>query len=258
MSGQEWALITGAGSGIGAALAGELAARGLAVALVGRRAQALQAVADARGTDGALCIPADVAKPDDRARVCGELRDSIGPAGLRHIVHCAGIGDPAPDLAGTDPAHLEAAFAVNVTAPLALTQTLMPDLRRAAPARVLMVGAGIGDRPQPGTGVYGITKAALARLVRQMVVDLDREGAPDSPAVALFQPGLVDTAGIHAHVAAARACGLPHADGLADSLSAGEATNAPETARAMADVLMLLPRDDFHGMTLRPCDVRTT
>ncbi len=244
--GPDWAVVTGAGSGIGAALAAELAARGLAVALVGRRAERLRAVAAGLGCATTLVLPADIADAAARARLGAELEARLASdgAGLRLVVHNAGIGDPAPSLAGTEPADLERAFAVNVVAPLALTRAWLAPLRRTAAARVLLVGAGVADRPQPGTGVYGVTKAALARLMRQMVCDLDyasRADAPaddasraDAPAVALFQPGLVDTEGLRDHLAKARACGLPHADWLAARLSEG-AAQQPQTV-ACADI----------------------
>ena len=111
---------------------------------------------------------------------------------------------------------------MNVTAPLALTQAFLPSLRRAAPARILLVGAGIADRAQPGTGIYGITKKALARLFEQMITDFEHEGRADLPAVALFQPGLVDTEGLRDHIAAAT--GLrPAARRLAGNRAGAEA-----------------------------------
>ena len=139
---------------------------------------------------------------------------------------------------------------MNVTAPLALTQAFLPLLRRAAPARVLLVGAGIADRAQPGTGIYGITKKALARLFEQMVTDFEHEGPADLPAVALFQPGLVDTEGLRDHIAAAEACDLPHAAWLDQALGQGQARSPDEAAEAMA-ALLDLPGERFHGQTLR-------
>lgn len=248
-----WALITGAGSGIGAALAQALSARGVGVVLVGRRADRLSAVQE-QLAGAALVVPADIASAQDRARLLAAVAARLTAANgqLRHLVHNAGIGLPSPDLAGTDPAGLEHAFAVNVTAPLALTQAFLPALRRAAPARILMVGAGIADRAQPGTGIYGITKKALARLFEQMVTDFAREAQTDLPAIALFQPGLVETEGLRDHVAAAQACDLPHAAWLDAALRDGQAQSATEVAGAMAAALLDLPAADFHGEVLRP------
>ncbi|MDM7460003.1 MAG: SDR family oxidoreductase [Paracoccus sp. (in: a-proteobacteria)] len=250
-----WSLVTGAGSGIGAALAQELSARGLGVALVGRREANLLDVRDRIGPGKpVLVLPADIACAASRAWLYRTVAQRLASerGNLCHLVHNAGTGSPSRDFAGMDPAELMSAFAVNVTAPLALTQSFLPLLRRAAPARVLMVGAGIADRVQPGTGIYGITKKALARLFDQMVVDFAHEGGADLPGIALFQPGLVETEGLRDHIAAAKACDLPHAAWLDAALAKGEARSAVDVAKAMAAALLDLGHDAFHGQTLRP------
>ena len=252
--GADWALITGAGSGIGAALAQALSARGVGVVLVGRRRARLDAVRARLGPGApALIVPADIASAEARAQMLEAVEGRLEGEGgrLRHLVHNAGIGTPSHDFARTDPGELERAFAVNVTAPLALTQAFLPSLRRAAPARILLVGAGIADRAQPGTGIYGITKKALARLVDQMITDFAHEGAADLPAVALFQPGLVDTEGLRDHITVASACGLPHAAWLDAALEQGQARSPDEVAAAMAAALRDMPDEDFHGQVLR-------
>ena len=252
--GADWALITGAGSGIGTALAQALAARGVGIVLVGRRRARLEAVRERLGPHAlALVVPTDIASAEDRARLLTTVDERLMAerGRLRHLVHNAGIGTPSRDFARTDPAELERAFAVNVTAPLALTQAFLPLLRRAAPARVLMVGAGIADRAQPGTGIYGVTKKALARLFDQMITDFAHEGGADLPAVALFQPGLVDTEGLRDHIAAAQGCDLPHAAWLGEALERGQASRSEEVGEAMAAALNDLPKSNFHGQVLR-------
>ena len=250
----DWAVVTGAGSGIGAALARALADRGIGVVLVGRREAHLAAVRDGiSGRGPALAVPADVATAHGRQQVHDALAERGGR--LRYLVHNAGVGPPSPDFARTDGDALARAFAVNVTAPLTLTQALLPALRRAAPARVLLVGAGIADRAQPGTGVYGITKKALARLFEQMLTDFAHEAAADLPAVALFQPGLVDTEGLRDHLRAAADYGLPHADYLDAALRRGEALAPAQAAEAMARALVDLRPPDYHGRVLRPAEL---
>ncbi|MCA1776952.1 MAG: SDR family oxidoreductase [Loktanella sp.] len=251
-----WALVTGAGSGIGAALAAALVTEGVGVVLVGRRAAHLETVAKPLGP-AALVLPGDITRPEDRDRIKATLDTELDRRGavLRFVVHNAGIGDPSQNFASTDPETLARAFDVNVVAPLALTQALLPMLRQAAPARVLLVGAGIADRPQPGTGIYGISKAATARLMRQMAMDFDHEGDATAPAVALFQPGLVETEGLHAHVAAASACGLPHAAWLAGRLENGDAQTPETTATLMSTAMLRLPVAEFHGRQLQHHDL---
>ena len=252
---RDWALITGAGSGIGAALARKLAERGTGVVLIGRREASLHDVRASFGEKAfAAVIEADIASAPDRARMGSDVSALLAEQGghLRYLIHNAGVGAPSPNFAGIDTGDLEYAFAVNVTAPLALTQFFLPALQKAKSARIMLVGAGIADRPQPGTGIYGITKKALARLFDQMLTDFDYEANPHLPSVAMFQPGMVDTEGLRAHVDAATACELPHTGYLKTALSSGDAQRPETVARAMVDALLDLPAMDYHGRTLRP------
>ncbi|MFN2327582.1 MAG: SDR family NAD(P)-dependent oxidoreductase [Chromatocurvus sp.] len=251
----DWALITGAGSGIGAALARELATRGIGVALVGRRRDRLEQVHDGIiGLSPALVVHADIARQEDRADLTQSVSKGLAEHGgrLKYLIHNAGVGSPSPDFMGVEPEALAHAFAVNVTAPLALSQRFMPDLIASAPARILFVGAGIADRPQPGTGIYGISKKALARLFDQILADFAYEQEPRLPYVAMFQPGMVDTEGLRAHVDAARRCKLPHSEYLAAAINDGKARRPGDVASAMAKALVELSSPDYHGQTLSP------
>ena len=252
-----WALVTGAGSGIGAALASELAQRGCRLVLVGRRAATLEATrASLADPQAAICCPCDLANAAARGRLIDDVAARLGAAGgdLRCLVHNAGVGVPGPDFAGMACADLGHALAVNVVAPLALTQGWLPLMGAGRPsARILLVGAGIADRPQPGTGAYGISKKAEQRLFEQMVVDFAAERGPN-PRVGLFQPGIVDTAGLREHCRRARACGLPHVDYLESVLDAGNAWTAEAVAHAMSRALLDADEDAFHGQVLRTAD----
>merc|ERR1712050_583271 len=101
-----------------------------------------------------------------------------------------------------DIAHFEEALRVNVVAPLALTQALLPRLV-AGGGRVLHLGTSVAHRPQQGTATYGVTKAAFHRLYQQL--NAEGLGVP----VASLSPGLVDTEGVRDHVQKARRLELP-------------------------------------------------
>ena len=253
-----WALVTGAGSGIGAALASELARRGCRVLLVGRRSHALEATRAALPRpERAVCLACDLARADERKRLNAEVAEYIAADGgeAAYLVHSAGIGPPGKDFAGMEPGDLEEALAVNVVAPLELARAWREHTCVAGTrARILLVGAGIADRPQPGTGVYGISKKALHRLFEQMVTDFDAEANRSPPRVALFRPGVVDTEGLRDHCRRARACGLPHVDYLEGMLANGEAWTAETVARAMTHALLDAADEDFHGQVLRTAD----
>lgn len=101
------------------------------------------------------------------------------------------------------------------------------------------------EKPQPGTGSYGISKLALKRLWHQMPLDLAHEGWLRPPAVGLFQPGVVDTPGLRDHIGAARDCGLPHADYLQGMLDQGQAYLPGTVADAIATLLISLSTEAF-------------
>jgi len=250
--GRDWALITGASSGIGRALARQLVRRGLAVILTGRSRQRLDEIdRECQRLAPSVRVAADLAQPAERANLAAEALAALGESDrLRFVVHCAGSGDPAPGFDELPVAALEQAMSINVTAALDLTQRLLVRMSEVPASRLLLVGAGIADRAQPGTGAYGISKQALARLFEQMLVDFDYAGDPNRPDLALFQPGLVDTEGLRDHVTKAASCRLPHARWLQARLDAGEALTAAQAAAAMARALLELDRAHFHGQTL--------
>ena len=253
----DWALVTGASSGIGSALAVTLALRNIAVVLCGRDRDRLASVeAQCRASVPTIACGADLARPDAREHLANVVTDTARqPERLRFFIHCAGAGDPSTEFARMAPGALQEAMAINVTAALDLTQRLLPLLRQAPLNRLLLVGAGIADRPQPGTGVYGISKKALARLFEQMLIDFEHQGEPGLPALALFQPGLVDTEGLRDHLAKAERCRLPHAAWLRQRLQDNDALSPRQAAATMAHALLDLDRDAFHGQTLHAREI---
>ena len=127
------AMITGASRGLGRALAAGLAREGFALIIDARDAAALDAAAEAlRAAGGPVtAVPGDVTDPAHRAA----LRQAADAAGrLDLLVNNAGTlgASPLPALADYPLDELRAAFEVNVIAPIALTQLLLPLLRGAA------------------------------------------------------------------------------------------------------------------------------
>jgi short-subunit dehydrogenase len=152
-------LITGAGSGIGRALAVEAAKRGMTVALCGRRVEALAGTAALLDPAKAnLVIPADVTRADDRKAIGARLRESWGK--LDVLVNNAGVVAGGA-LEKEEDAALEQLVATNVTAPIALTRELLPLLVAARPSRVVNIGSMFGDIPFPLFAAYSGTKFAL-------------------------------------------------------------------------------------------------
>jgi len=197
----KWVIITGAGTGIGAGLARHLAKIGLNVLAVGRRQNKVCEVAnDFPGVIFPLSTDIGTDEGVDK------IYESI-PKGdeLLYLVQNAAVGVPGR-LGEIKRGEFEYAMAVNVTAPLMLTQKLLPLLRQSK-GRILHIGTNIAFNAQVGTSTYGITKMAFYRLYQQLKVDLEGTGV----SVASVHPGVVDTEGLWEHAQLAHAAELPHA-----------------------------------------------
>jgi uncharacterized protein len=153
-------LITGASSGLGAALALALAPHGHRLALTARRGDLLDGLArEVRDLGGeALVVPADLADPDGLARIVTAVVDRFG--GLDVLINNAGLGLPRY-YAQSDPDALRDQIAVNFTAPILLTRHALPHLL-AARGTVINIGSAVTTVANPILGVYGATKAGLA------------------------------------------------------------------------------------------------
>jgi NAD(P)-dependent dehydrogenase (short-subunit alcohol dehydrogenase family) len=168
------ALVTGASRGLGRALAAGLAREGYDLIIDARNAGDLDAAAagirDAAGGGSAVtAIPGDVTDPAHRdallgaARAAGRLDLLVNNAGtLDLLVNNAGTlgASPLPALADYPVDELRAAFEVNVIAPVALTQLLLP-LLRASGGAVLNITSDAAVEAYAGWGGYGAAKAAL-------------------------------------------------------------------------------------------------
>jgi len=155
------AVITGASRGLGAALAEGLAREGWQLVVDARTGADLDvaATALARLTTVAA-IAGDVVDDDHRAALAAAA-DLLGGATL--LVNNASVlgGSPPPRLADFPLPALLDTFEVNVLAPIALTQLLLPQLRRGAAGAVLNISSDAAVEAYPGWGGYGAAKAAL-------------------------------------------------------------------------------------------------
>ena len=182
------AVVTGAGSGIGAAVARRFAERGVAVALVGRTPEKLEAVAREISATGGVAhpFPADLGEPDAPAAVTAETLAALGRIDV--IVNNAGTVSLTP-LEDVTVEQFDREFAVNVRAALLLVQAALPALRRSEGAAVVNVSSAAAWLYRPGQAVYGGSKAALEYLTRSLAAEL----APERIRVNCVVPGPVDT-----------------------------------------------------------------
>ena len=158
------ALITGASRGLGRALAAGLGREGFDLIIDARGAAALDAAAGALRAAGGpaatvTALAGDVTDPAHRAAL---LAAAQAAGRLDLLVNNAGTlgASPLPALADYPPDELRAAFEVNVIAPIALTQLLLPVLRASGGA-VLNITSDAAVEAYAGWGGYGAAKAAL-------------------------------------------------------------------------------------------------
>ncbi len=172
--------LVGASSGIGAALAGELAGRGARLALSARRADRLAGL----GVDGALLLPCDATDPASLAAARAELLAAWG--GIDLAIYLA--GDYVPMTADDfDLATAERVIEVNFGGALRLADCVLPEL--AAGGGIAFVASVAGYRGLPRALCYGPGKAALIHFAECLHLDL----APRGIGVWVINPGFVST-----------------------------------------------------------------
>jgi NAD(P)-dependent dehydrogenase (short-subunit alcohol dehydrogenase family) len=186
-------LVTGAGSGIGAALTARIARAGDHVVAVGRRESALLRARAACGESARnvdICA-ADVSQPKGRAEIVAAVQAAVersGPDASRFdIVHNAGRIGHIGSLSKLPVDDFRRTLAVNVEAPLFLTQALRPSLGPGS--RILHVGSGAAHTAYGGWHGYCASKAALHMLYNVLRGEL----APEGILVGSVRPGIVAT-----------------------------------------------------------------
>jgi len=164
------AIITGAGTGIGAASARRLAAAGWNVALVGRRADLLHQVAREIEAAGgrAKALSFDLGDADAAKTVVQQAAEAFG--GIEALVNNAAVIKVLP-LADFTLDILDQHWAVNIRAPFLLIQAALPFLQQSKGA-VVNISSSSGTLLRPGQSVYGMTKSALEYLTRSLAGEL--------------------------------------------------------------------------------------
>ena len=181
------ALITGATSGIGAATVKALAASGLTVMAVARRAERLEALA---AETGCSWLAADVRDTDRLAAEIESFEPDI-------IVNNAGVGHGISGLDQIEPAAIHEAIEVNVIAPIQLCTLALLGMRRRGRGHVVNIGSIAGLHTLI-SAVYGGTKAAIHRFSQNLRFELGGSGirvteiCPGRVATDFYQAALGD------------------------------------------------------------------
>lgn len=186
-------LITGAGDGIGRALALGCAAHGATTLLLGRTTSKLEAVYDEivdAGLPEPGILPVDLAQLDgDRVNALIEAID--GNYGALHgLVHNAALlGDRVP-LAHYDSDTWHRLMQVNVNAVFLLTRGLLPALDQAGDASIIFTSSGVGRTPRAYWGAYAVSKYALEGMATLLADELENTSGTRSNVV---NPGATRT-----------------------------------------------------------------
>lgn len=183
------ALITGAGRGIGRAIARRFAADGWALELTDVLADDLAATVEELSASVAVCgEPLDLR---DRPAQDAWIESVRGRhETLDALVHNAGVGGPDAEDEDDFLAHLEHVIAVNVTAVMRLTRGLLDLVPKDGSGRIVVLGSVLGKMGVPRFSAYCASKAATLGFVRALALDLARHRIT----VNAICPGWTDTA----------------------------------------------------------------
>jgi 3-oxoacyl-[acyl-carrier protein] reductase len=173
------ALVTGAGRGIGRAIAAALVREGARVGLVARTRADLDRAADElagfSGDDGAriAVAAADVGARDQVERAVAELRERLGPVDA--LVNNAGLARFGP-LLEMAPEDWEAMQRVNVLGTYYVTRAVVPDMVAAGRGDVINVASTAGEKGAANLSSYAASKAAVLRLTESLAAEVRKHG----------------------------------------------------------------------------------
>jgi 3-oxoacyl-[acyl-carrier protein] reductase len=181
------ALVTGAGSGFGKAIAETFAREGAKVAVVDINARAAHGVAREIGT-AAIAVSCDVSRKVDVDAATAATLKAFGTIDI--LVNNAGTTHRNRPMLEVEEAEFDRVFAVNVKSIFLFAHAVVPAFRRQGHGIIINIGSTAGIRPRPGLAWYNATKGAVNLLSKSMAVEL----APDKIRVCALAPVAGETA----------------------------------------------------------------
>jgi NAD(P)-dependent dehydrogenase (short-subunit alcohol dehydrogenase family) len=237
------AVITGGGTGIGAATAQALSAHGARVSVLGRRTGPLEVVA--MGIDG-TAVQCDVIDPASIERAFAQAREANGPIEL--LIVNAGIAESAP-FAKMSRESWDRILSVNLTGAFDSVQAALPDLLAAEDARIVFVASVASLRGVPYAAHYAASKHGLLGLMRSMAAEF----AKSRMTVNAVCPGYVDTPMTDqsvARVSEITGRSEDQARGAITSMNASGRLVDPEAIATMIATLCLPQCRDVNGAAI--------
>lgn len=227
------ALVTGAGRGIGRAVARALAGEGAAVALAARTRQELAVVAsEIREAGGrALAIPADVTQDPAVEALVEQTAAELGRLDI--LVTAAGAPLAGGPVAEAKRGDWDAMLAVNLRAVMVACRAVLPVMLRQRSGAILNVASVAAVRPIPGAAAYAATKAGVVAFSRVLAEELRAAGVR----VGVLLPGAVDT---------------PLWDAVPAGPDRARMLQPEDVARAALLMLTMPPRAALEELTLLP------
>jgi NADP-dependent 3-hydroxy acid dehydrogenase YdfG len=226
------AIVTGAGRGIGRAVAVALAREGAHVALAARTRQELAAVAsEIREAGGrALAIPADVTQDTAVEALVDQVVAEFGRVDV--LVTAAGVAAFGP-VAGAKPGDWDAMLAVNLRAVMVCCRAVLPPMLRQRRGTILNVASIAATRAIPGSAAYAAAKAGVVAFSRVLAEEVRSEGVR----VGVVLAGAVDT---------------PLWDTVPNAPDRGRMLRPQDVARAVVLMASLPPSAALEEVTLLP------
>ena len=200
------AIVTGAGSGIGRAVAIALARESYAVVLAGRRREPLDAAVSAAGplAGNALAVPTDVADPASVRALFARVQETFGRLDL--LFNNAGVGAPAIPLEDLTFEQWKNVVDINLTGAFLCTQEAIRMMKAQQPrgGRIINNGSISAHAPRPNSAPYTSTKHAITGLTKSTSLDGRKHD---------IACGQIDIGNAHTEMAARMANGVPQANG---------------------------------------------